>query len=527
MYKRIVSLLLVCLGLSCTVLAGCNSKEIPDTETNLIISLYEGGYGTAAFEKIADKFEEHYADDGYTVTIIPDPALVGSSVVSRIQSGPQVTPTDLFLPGDVNYRQIISRGSNFIRGYDYALEELTDLFGQKVYGEDVTYGSKLDEQYADGCAIEVNGETKYFTVPFMGGISGLAYNSDLLDGLFGEDGWELPNTTDELYTLIGQIRTAGATPFVWASGTGYWDYCVYPWWRQLVTDEEAENFWNCIDEYGEVSAEVFKSQALLTAFTALQQCIGDTANSHPKSMTFTHIEAQMALYDTTNKVAMMPTGDWLENEMKYSGYEPGQVDIGLMKVPVISDVIYTYDSIGNKQFKYQTIQSDKKLSEVIAAIDANEPRPQEVSKEDFAAIEKIRSYTNSNGFLFNAMIPVYANAKEVAKKFLLYMASDEAQQIFYDETGALLPYSTEKLKTPENPTRLQKAVLDSLGKTTYISNKIQKNPIFYNTDLECWQNNIEGYIGTTSGDKMTAIQFWTWNYEQYSENFDLYLSMAQ
>ena len=107
------------------------------------------------------------------------------------------------------------------------------------------------------------------------------------------------------------------------------------------------------------------------------------------------------------------------------------------------------------------------------------------------------------------------------------MASDEAQQIFYDETGALLPYSTEKLKTPENPTRLQKAVLDSLGKTTYISNKIQKNPIFYNTDLECWQNNIEGYIGTTSDDKMTALQFWTWNYEQYSENFDLYLSMAQ
>ena len=47
MYKRIVSLL-VCLCLSCTVLAGCNSKEIPDTETNLIISLYEGGYGTAA-----------------------------------------------------------------------------------------------------------------------------------------------------------------------------------------------------------------------------------------------------------------------------------------------------------------------------------------------------------------------------------------------------------------------------------------------------------------------------------------------
>lgn len=520
--KKFVSLL-VCFALGCAVLAGC-SKEIDDSETNLIISLYEGGYGTSAFQKIADKFEEHYAEEGYTVTIIEDPALVSSTVISKIQSGPKVTPTDLFLPGDVQFRQIISQGDKFIKGYEYGLEDLTDLFGQKVYGEDVTYAEKLDPQYAEGSAIEIDGETRYFSVPFMGGISGLAYNNEL----FEANGWKLPNTTNELITLIEEIKEDGATPFVWSSGKGYWDYCVYPWWRQLVTDEEAEDFWNCVDKNGDVSAEVFHSQALLTAFTALEDCIYDTKNSHPKSMTFTHIEAQMAMYETSNRIAMMPTGDWLENEMKNSGYEPGQIDIGLMKVPVISDVIYTYDSIGNPQYKYQTIQSDEKLSEVITAIDTNASKPADVSQEDFDAITKIRSYTNSNGFMFNAMIPVYSNAKKVAKEFLLYMASDEAQQIFFNETGALLPYSTANLQKPANPTRLQKAVLDSLGKTTYISNRAPKNPIFYNTDLESWHINIEGYIGTTEkADKMTAKQFWDWNYDEYSSNFDLYLSMAQ
>ena len=177
--------------------------------------------------------------------------------------------------------------------------------------------------------------------------------------------------------------------------------------------------------------------------------------------------------------------------------------------------------------RYQ-LRSPEKLSEVITAIDNNAPKPADVSQEDFDAITKIRSYTNSNGFMFNAMIPVYANAKEVAKKFILYMASDEAQQIFFNETGALLPYSTAKLEKPANPTRLQQAVLDSIGKTTYISNRAPKTPIFYNTELESWHINIEGYIGTTEkADKMTAKQFWDWNYEEYSSNFDLYLSMAQ
>ena len=54
--KKFVSLL-VCFALGCAVLAGC-SKEIDDSETNLIISLYEGGYGTSAFQKIADKKEQ-------------------------------------------------------------------------------------------------------------------------------------------------------------------------------------------------------------------------------------------------------------------------------------------------------------------------------------------------------------------------------------------------------------------------------------------------------------------------------------
>ncbi len=511
------------LCLSVGVGCGGGSQELDTSEKNLIISCYEGGYGSEAMKQIVNKFEEHYKSEGYTVTFTSDHALISTTAVSKLQAGPSVTPIDMFMPGDVNFRYIVAQGANFIKGYDCGLEDLTDVFNQKVYGEDVLFKDKINAQLADNCATVINGETRYYALPFCGGTTGFAYNNEL----FEQNGWTLPKTTDELIALVAEIRADGATPFVWSQGTSYWDYALMPWWRQLITDEEEEKFWSCIDANGEVSAEVFRSQALLTATTVLEKLIYDTENSHPKSMTFSHIEAQMAMYDKKNKCAMMITGDWLENEMSESGYQPGQVDIGLMKVPVCSDVIYTYDSIGNRNFKYRTIQSDAKLSEVIAAVDANKTSVEGVSAEDFAAIQKIRSYTYGSGFLFNALIPSYANAKEVAKKFLLYLASDEAQQIYFDETGALLPFTSNNLVRPTNPTRLQTAVLDSLGKTTYISNATPKTSIFYNTDLRIWRGDIAECMGTHStADKMTAAQIWQRWYDDINSNFDYYLSQS-
>lgn len=501
--KKIVSIL-VCAAFCCFAFAGCGNT-VKDTENNCVVAIYDGGYGSEAFKKIGQKFNEHYADEGLTVTFKPaDPNLTNASTLSQLSAGPKVTTTDLFLPGNANFRYMVDQGSKLVSGYDCGLEDLTDLLNQKVYGENKTFGEKVDPQFLDNCAIEKNGTTKYYTLPYMGGTSGIAYDAKL----FEDNGWEVPRTTDELIALTKQIKADKCVPFVWTSGSGYWDYAVYAWWRQLVTDEECDDFWNCIED-GEESIEVFhNSPKQYRAFKILEDLIYDTSNSHADCMTLDHIRAQIALYTKSNKVAMMPTGDWLENEMKIAGYSSD--DIGLMKVPVASDVL--------KVFTFSTIPDDATLSAVVAAVDdpVNNPKPAGVSDGDFDRIKKIRSYTVSNGFLFNAIIPSYANAKDVAKKFLLYLASDEAQQIFYDETHALLPFSAENLVTPENPTRLQQAVLDRIGTTTYITNQMSKNPIFYNNGLNSWMDNIESYIGTTDkNDKKTALEFQQMNYEHY------------
>ena len=502
--KKVVSML-VCAVLSCCMFTGCGKAKVKNTETNCVVATYSGGYGMSAFKKLGKRFNEIYADEGLTVTFDNgNPNLTDNLTRSQLQAGAKVTKTDLFLPGNVNYRYIVDQGSKFVSGYDCGLEDLTDLLDRKVYGENKTFGEKADPQFMDGCAIEKGGKTKYYTVPYMGGTSGFAYNAKL----FEDNGWEVPNTTDELKALLPVIKAAGATPFVWASGTGYWDYAVYVWWRQLVTDEECDDFWNCIDKDGEQSLEVFeKSAKQYRAFKILEDLIYDTKNSHEDCMIYEHIDAQVALYKS-NKIAMMPTGDWLENEMRDIGYS--SENIGMMKVPVASDILQVHN--------YQTIKDDATLSAVVKAIDNNEPRPQGVSDDDFNAIKKIRGYMFSNGFMFTAMIPSYANAKDVAKKFLLFLASDEAQQIFYNETHALLPFSADNLQRPQEPTRLQRYVLDGIGKTTYISNAMPKNPLFYNNGLQSWMIDIEDYVGTNDKkDKKNAEQFQAMNYEYFKD----------
>ena len=212
---------------------------------------------------------------------------------------------------------------------------------------------------------------------------------------------------------------------------------------------------------------------------------------------------------------------------KQSGYAAGQVDIGFLRTPVCSDVIYSYGPTGNQTFKYQTVQSDAKLAEVIAAIDSGAASLAGVDPAEFAAIKKIRSFTYSEGCNSVAVIPPYGKAKEAAKKFLLYLASDEAQQIYYNENGCKPPYDVSGITLSSNPTTLQANVAKAVENVTYVSTRMPKHPLFYATEMSFVHMNCEASLGTTSTtDKKTAVEFWQDSYDYYSRNFDAYLALA-
>lgn len=518
-FKKVTCLLLgVTLGVSAFASCGGNEEEDLTTEDakTIYVEMYEGGYGTEWMKEIAKDFEKAYEAEGYEVKLSASASMTYSNLENRLKAGPKINKTDLFLAGASNFNLIIDQGANYVSGYDYALADLTDLYNSPVYGEETLYKDKLIAQ----CVTRNEIGGKYYSTNWGGGPLGFAYNMKF----FTDNGWTVPNTTNEMIALIAEIKSDGYVPFVWCGTTAaYWEYAQLPWWRQLEADDEAvERFWQCKDEDGNYSPEVFNSIARLKSCKLVEDMIYDTANSYERSMTSTHIEAQMFLYDGANKIAMMPTGDWAENEMDINGYPRENSTMGFMRVPVASDAIYLEDG----SYRFETVRDDATLSAVIKAVDEGKTSYDGVSAEDFASVKKLRSYTNTMAYDHNALIPVYANAKVGAKKFLAYLASDAALQKYYDLTGCFLPYESSNVQLKADATEFQKSLHMTMKNINFVTVSDSKHKIFYGTSLNFNAGTIEARIGTTAtAEKMTGTQFFNYTYNTVVDNFDTYVSL--
>ena len=492
-------------------LTGCKGKALPDTETDIIIEIFDGGYGTNVFRKIADAFEAQ--NEKYTVHIIPNSQLLSQQTEAKLQAGPRVTTTDLFFSAELNYMNIVDRGERYLKGYDCALEDLSDLMEAETDG--VKLKDKMNASFVN--RFEYNG--KYYAFPWSSDPNGIAYRADY----FAANGWTVPRTTDELAELLPKMREKGYTPFVWPGRIGYWDYAVLPWWAQYVGDEGMADFWNCVDQYGEMSAEAFKQFGRYEAFSALEQMIGDENNSHESSMSYIHTDAQMTLYNDNAKVVMMPTGGWLEIEMQKSSYAPGEVNVGLMRPPVLSSILEY-----NGAPRFTTITTETKLREVITAIDGGTGCPTGVDAGEFAELTKIRSYAYNSGFEQVAVIPAYANAKEGAKEFLKFMSTKEAAQIYYNVTDSYLMYDNSAVVRKATETTFQKDKAKIINNVSYVSIADSKNPIFFKTDLEFDSITAQIAIGAAAGspDKMTAMQLWEEEYNTVDRRWATLCEMA-
>ena len=505
----------------CTVLAlmmctamfvGCNPPAVADTETNIIVEYFESALGRTTWDKLAEGFEAENPE--YTVTMIPNTQLLGQLTESKLQSGPSINTVDILISGDLEWRRVVDAGDSYYKGYEFAIEPLDDLYEETAVGEGVLIGEKMDSAFSDYFKFRDH----YWAMPMTGGPNGIAYRSDY----FENEGWDVPVTTQEMAELIVKMKGKGYTPFIWPGKYGYWSYIVLPWWAQYAGDQGIEDFWNCLDTNGELSEDAYRQYARYEAFAALETMIGDTSNSHEKSMTEDHMATQNLFYADSNKICMMPNGEWLENEMKKSGYQPGDKDIGLMRPPVLSSILKD----GNTD-RFETIKTEEKLREVIRVIDAEGECPDDVDPEEFAALTKIRSYVYTTGFQMSAIIPAYSNAKEGAKKFLAFVASDKGNQIYYNESGSVLPYDQSGLVRSQNETQYQKDRAKIERNATFISILDSSNKMFYKGGLKFFMDIPELKIGTSSTtDKMSAYDYWMYEYGLVADRFDTYKALA-
>src|SRR5690606_20431635 len=87
---------------------------------------------------------------------------------------------------------------------DEALEEVSDVLSMTVPGEDVTVEEKIIDGVVGSLGTNPYGDDRTFLLPLNYAPTGLVYDQ----GLFAEQGWEVPLTWDDMFALGDEIGRA-------------------------------------------------------------------------------------------------------------------------------------------------------------------------------------------------------------------------------------------------------------------------------------------------------------------------------
>jgi hypothetical protein len=485
----------ICLGLSTLMLAstgmlagcgggggtsssgGANGTGGVNGEQELQVYGINKGYGTQWCSDLLDLFaQQQWVKDKYPeLKILETYNDVDSFASDRINS-PSNNTYDLFFGMSLN-----DFAGKDNAGNETLVDLTTLLYEQTVPGESVKYKDKLLQSYKDTAVYRApndpEAEDQYYTTFWAGGMNSFICNPDIL----AKYGITTINTTDELIAACDAIKATptnsgndGGYSFLRAGNTGYWTYLFYAWWAQYDGIQNYINFYNGIfmdGDYPVYSNRIFELEGRLKALEIFEQLLDyDKGYLSPKSFTEENfMMCQMDMYE--GEYAFMVNGDWFDDEMrelvqlmKDAGETPARLE--MMKLPIVSSIIE----------KCEKVEDDAELSALISAIDAGNTALKgegyDVTQADYDRIKEARTVVHSIGPNHMAAIPSVSKSKEVAIDFLLFMATDIAQeQYIRTTTGASLPFRynlKEKNETLYNEiSPLQQARMDYFCNEAY------------------------------------------------------------
>lgn len=404
--KKLLTLC-ICAVLSVSALIGCGNNggtgtPVVDDETgklagDLKVLVWDGGYGRKWLDNVVAAFTAKNPDVKIKVTASTDRQKVFSEIVS-------VSP---------KYDVIFSESllSQYAEQY---LEPLNDVYSYVNKGESVSVGDKINDVHKNFLNLRGN----YYQVPSYVGAYGIVYNTELISDA------EVPATSDELVALCDSVKLTSVKPFIFSgeSGVNYLNFLYCTWFAQY---EGRTTYTNAL--WGKtVDADGNEKFDPATAYLggglkAMQACEDifwyPNGNIVEDSVGLQFITAQSDFL--RGGAAMMYNGSWMLNEM-YKLFPNGtDVAYKMMKVPVLSAIIE----------KCSSIENDAELSALVKAIDKGETALNgtgyEVTADDYATVKEARSFYYAGGEGATAVLPKNRTAKELAKRFLAFMYTDQ------------------------------------------------------------------------------------------------------
>ena len=465
----VMLLTLVCSGFACGASDDTGNRidadidlagKDADNDANTIeCYVYSAGYGVEWLNVTAKEFMRRYPE----YKIVAQEMSSNTTLRNKLSTGPKFTADLIITGGDIN--SLLEASSSIYSGYPIIFDNIDDVYDSVPLSDsgNVKMSEKMEqssaEKYYRRVTVNNKKESHYYAAPWTVGYNGLFYNVDLFNraGLTSE-----PRTTDELLSYCETLKAHNITPIIMSSADDYIQYLSWVWWAQYEGQEGIENFYylrESEDAYPSANGAVFNQKGYREMFKVYEKLLkGDNVNAFCESFGYTDAQRNFLKGDT-NKVehgAMMPNGNWLENEMTSSSTTETVANISVMQTPIMSALVDKL-SFWNETGSYGDValsadkkaEYDAKLCEIIDYVDGKiQVKPTGVSDEDIQIVEKARAYYYG-GSSSSLAIPTFATAKEGAKKFISFLASDVAINLYFRATtGNVLPYEYDFKNDP-------------------------------------------------------------------------------
>ena len=423
--------LILTLFIACGSFAACGGVKVD--RTALQVFIHEAGFGHDWLKDVATAYR---AETGVKV---------------QVRGGDQESEVPKIQTGKSNYDIVFYLGDTSYLAELNLFAELTDsVYNKAPYGEESS-NVKIKDISPFYNALEAYESDKRFAVSYSASVQGVLYNIDVLDMIYGQGQWGLPNTSNEWISMLEYIKTnsTGGTAdalnpnkaYGLVSGSDYMEYVASTWWAQYDGTESYFEYWKGYDNGVPCTSDPTfaltdgRLEALKTLESVYKKTTGYVHANNSIFVSKTREAQEVFLgygYKSIEmrKVAFYPCGDWFENEM---GEEMVNKNIRMMKVPVISSIVNTF-------VETDKAMSDEQLSVIIAKIDAGTAYSKEeygCEKSTYDKVFAARNTVSTNGELQQAVILKTSNKKDKAADFLRFMISKVGQSCYAQELKGL------------------------------------------------------------------------------------------
>ena len=265
---------------------------------------FSGGFGHDYIQFAADIFAEVHPGSSMSVEGIQR---VGERLRPRIIAGDPPDVIDNSGAGNLDTAALVAEGELADLG---PLMEAMSLDTPGVAFKDTLFPGSQASGVFDGVQ-------RYLNIAFT--IFGVWYSKSLFD----EKGWVYPQTWDDMMNLSETIKTDGMAP--WTYQGKFPQYMIFGVLEPLVEKIGGVDVWKAIDN---LEPEAWRHPAMVEALTKMK-ALHDNGYIMEGTEGLTHTESQAEWLQ--GKAAFIPSGTWLENEMRT--VTPDGFDMVIAPVP--------------------------------------------------------------------------------------------------------------------------------------------------------------------------------------------------